>query len=51
MVFAVGSTYLFYVANSGLRQDPLAIMFGAIDAAWRWLKVRLLSLFRRRRPA
>jgi lipopolysaccharide export system permease protein len=48
-IFALGSVYLFYVANSRLNQDPLAIVFGSIDLAWKWLKGRSLALFGRRR--
>jgi len=51
LVFALGSTYLFYVANSRLNQDPLAVVFGSIEAVWKWLKLRTLSLVRRRRTA
>jgi lipopolysaccharide export system permease protein len=50
-LFASCSTYLFYVANSRLNQDPFAILFGAIDDAWRWAKRCWLALFRRRRLA
>jgi len=50
-VFALGSAYLFHVANSRLNQDPLAIVFGTIDDAWTWLRARWLILFGRRRPA
>ena len=45
LVFSLGSTYLFHVANSRLNQDPFAIVFGSIDDGWRWLR----GLFRRRR--
>jgi lipopolysaccharide export system permease protein len=48
-IFALGSVYLFYVANSRLNQDPLAIVFGSIELAWKWLKGRSLALFGRRR--
>jgi lipopolysaccharide export system permease protein len=50
-VFALGSAYLFHVANSRLNQDPLAVVFGTIDDAWTWLRARWLILFGRRRPA
>ena len=50
-IFALGSVYLFYVANSRLNQDPLAIVFGSIDLAWKWLKMRALALVGRRRTA
>jgi lipopolysaccharide export system permease protein len=51
LIFALGSVYLFYVANSRLNQDPFAIVFGSIDAVWTWLKLRTIALFGRRRPA
>jgi lipopolysaccharide export system permease protein len=51
LVFSLGSVYLFYVANSRLNQDPFAIVFGTIDAVWKWLKLRMIALFGRRRPA
>ncbi len=51
LVLAVGSTYLFYVANSRLNQDPFALVFGSIDDSWKWTKVRWSGLFRRSRPA
>jgi lipopolysaccharide export system permease protein len=51
LVFSLGSTYLFYVANSRLSQDPFAVVFGTIDDGWRWLKGRWFMLSRRRRPA
>jgi lipopolysaccharide export system permease protein len=51
LIFAGGSSYLFYVANSRLSQDPMAIVFGSIDSAWKWLKMRTLGLFGWRRPA
>jgi lipopolysaccharide export system permease protein len=51
LVFSLGSTYLFYVANSRLSQDPFAVVFGSIDDAGRWLRRRWSGLFRRRRPA
>jgi hypothetical protein len=51
LIFSVGSTYLFYVANSRLSQDPFAALFGAIDDGWRWVKRRRAALFHRRRPA
>jgi lipopolysaccharide export system permease protein len=51
LVFSLGSVYLFHVANSRLNQDPLAIVFGTIDAGWKWLKLRMITLFGRRRPA
>jgi lipopolysaccharide export system permease protein len=51
LVFALGSVYLFYVANSRLSQDPFAMVFGGIDESWKWLKVRWFMLFRRRHPA
>ena len=50
LLFALGSLYLFYVANSRLSQDPFAMVFGAIDDSWRWLKAGWFMLFRRRRP-
>ena len=51
ILFASCSTYLFYVANSRLNQDPFAVVFGAIDDAWLWMKRGWFALFRRRRPA
>lgn len=51
LVFSLGSSYLFYVANSRLNQDPFAVVFGTIDDVWRWMKGRWFALFRRRRPA
>ena len=51
LIFSVGSTYLFYVANSRLNQDPFAVVFGTIDDSWRWIKGRWFMLFRRRRTA
>ena len=51
LLFALGSLYLFYVANSRLSQDPFAMVFGAIDDSWRWLKAGWFMLIRRRRPA
>jgi len=51
LVLSVGSMYLFYVANSRLNQDPFAVVFGAIDDSWGWMKRRWFALFRRRRPA
>jgi lipopolysaccharide export system permease protein len=50
-IFSLGSTYLFYVANSRLNQDPFSVVFGSIDDGWRWLKRGWFALFRRRRPA
>jgi lipopolysaccharide export system permease protein len=51
LVLAIGSVYMFYVANSRLNQDPFATVFGAIDDFWKWSKARWFVLFRRRRPA
>lgn len=51
LVFSIGSTYMFYVANSRLNQDPFAVVFGSIDDVWRWIRLRWLSVFGRRRPA
>lgn len=51
LAFSLGSTYLFYVANSRLNQDPFAVVFGTIDDTWRWIKGRSFMLFRRRRTA
>ena len=51
LIFALGSMYLFYVANSRFNQDPFAVVFGAIDDSWKWLRARWLTLFGRRRPA
>lgn len=51
LMFSCSSTYLFYVANSRLNQDPFAVVFGPIDDVWRWLKNSRLWLFGRRRPA
>lgn len=51
LIFSLGSVYLFYVANSRLNQDPFAIVFGTIDAVWKWLKLRTIALFGWRRPA
>jgi lipopolysaccharide export system permease protein len=51
LVFSLGSTYMFYVANSRLNQDPFAVVFGTIDDGWRWLKRSWFALFRRRKPA
>lgn len=51
LVFSMGSTYLFHVANSRLNQDPLSAVFGTIEDTWRWIKGRWFILFRRRRPA
>jgi lipopolysaccharide export system permease protein len=51
LIFSLGSTYLFYVANSRLNQDPFSVVFGGIDDVWRWLKRGWFALFRRRRPA
>ncbi len=51
LIFSCSSTYLFYVANSRLNQDPFAVVFGPIDDAWRRLKMGWLWLFGRRRPA
>ena len=51
LVFALGSLYMFYVANSRFSQDPFAAVFGTIDDAWRWLRMRWLTLFGRRHPA
>lgn len=51
LAFSCSSTYLFYVANSRLNQDPFAVVFGPIDDAWRWLRNSCLWLFGRRRPA
>lgn len=51
LVFSMGSTYLFHVANSRLNQDPFAVVFGTIEDSWRWIKGRWFLLFRRRRTA
>jgi len=51
LALTLGSMYLFYVANSRLNQDPLAVVFGSIDDLWKWLRARWFALFRRRRPA
>lgn len=51
LIFSLGSTYLFYVANSRLSQDPFAAVFGALDEVWRWIKRRWAGLSRRRHPA
>ena len=51
LVFALGSMYLFYVANSRFNQDPFAVVFSAIDESWKWLRARWPILFGRRRPA
>jgi lipopolysaccharide export system permease protein len=40
LLFSLSSTYLFYVANSGLNQDPLALVFEPIEEAWHWLRGR-----------
>jgi hypothetical protein len=29
----------------------MAIVFGSIDSAWKWVKAQTLGLFGRRRPA
>ncbi|WP_119305042.1 LPS export ABC transporter permease LptF [Dongia deserti] len=50
-VFALGSTYMFHVANSRLNQDPFAVLFGSIEDCSRWIKGRWASLFRRKRTA
>jgi lipopolysaccharide export system permease protein len=51
LVFSMGSTYLFYIANSRLNRDPFAVVFGTIDDSWRWIKGRWFMLFRRGRTA
>jgi lipopolysaccharide export system permease protein len=51
LIFSCSSTYLFYVANSRLNQDPFAVVFGPLDDAWRLFRNSWLWLFGRRRPA
>ena len=51
LVFALGSTYAFRVANSGLGQDPFSAFFRLLDDAWLWLRLRWATLVARRRPA
>lgn len=51
LVLSLGSTYLFYIANSRLNQDPFAVVFGTIEDAARWIKRCWFALFLRRRPA
>jgi hypothetical protein len=51
IVFAVGSSYLFYVANSRFNRDPLATVFAIIDDSWMLTKRAWLSVFGRRRAA
>jgi len=51
LVLALGSVLLFYVANSMLDQDPLAVVFGSIERARDWVKVHSLALFKWRRVA
>ncbi len=51
LVFAAGSTYAFYVANSRIGQDPFSALFGLIDTAWNWCHGRWRALFPRRQPA
>jgi lipopolysaccharide export system permease protein len=45
-ILALGSTHLFYVAESELNRDPLAVVFRPIEGAWNWIKVRSLALLR-----
>ena len=51
LIFALGSSYLFYLANSRFNRDPLAAVFALIDDIWRLVKRAWLSVFGRRRPA
>jgi len=51
LVFALGSTYAFHVANSRLGQDPFSAFFRLLDDAWLWLWTRWTALVARRRPA
>lgn len=51
LIFAVGSSYAFHVANAGLGKDPFNAFFGSIDDAWRWMKRRWMALAGRRRAA
>ncbi len=51
LVFALGSTYAFHVANSRLGQDPFSAFFRLLDDTWLWLRVRWSALIARRRPA
>jgi lipopolysaccharide export system permease protein len=46
LIFALGSTHLFYVADSELNRDPLAVAFRSIEGAWNWIKVRSVALLK-----
>jgi lipopolysaccharide export system permease protein len=48
---AFGAVHLFYIANSMLNQDPLAVVFVPIESAWDWVKVCSLALLKRRSAA
>jgi lipopolysaccharide export system permease protein len=51
LLFAVGSTYAFHIANSRIGQDPFSALFGLIDGAWRWCLGRWRAFFPRRQSA
>lgn len=51
LLFAVGSTYAFHIANSRIGQDPFSALFGLIDSAWRWCLGRWRAFFPRRQSA
>lgn len=51
LLFAVGSTYAFHIANSRIGQDPFSALFSLIDGAWRWCLGRWRAFFPRRQSA
>ncbi len=51
LVFSLGSVHLFYVANSRLDRDPLAILFLPVESAWAWIRLHPLTLLKWKRAA
>ncbi|HKP26010.1 MAG TPA: LPS export ABC transporter permease LptF [Dongiaceae bacterium] len=51
LVLSLGSIDLFYIANSRLNRDPLAILFQPIESAWTWIRVHPLALLKWKRAA
>ncbi len=51
LILWLGSIHLFYVANSTINRDPLAILFQPIESAWTWVKVHPLALLNWKRAA
>ncbi|MEZ5833096.1 MAG: LptF/LptG family permease [Dongiaceae bacterium] len=51
LILALGSLHLFYVADSMLDQDPLAVVFDPLERFWKWITTRPLASLRRNHAA